>query len=88
MITYANCRLAIRDGNAKAPMVVAWLPDKVAWVLSDPRCPVAGAEPDLLCIGLGHLPIPLSESGCTILQQLVRQFASAPPPNPNEVCLP
>lgn len=71
MIIYPNCHDAIRNANAIGLQVVGYrMPD--GWLIYDPTegCPEK-VEPELLCIGGGKLPIPLSDEGVTILSQMV-----------------
>lgn len=74
-VIYNNIRDAITIAFSwKTPKVIAYYrtPEETGWIIYDPSFPVNNSEPDLLCIKLGTLPVPLSDTGRLILSSLIR----------------
>jgi hypothetical protein len=65
--TFDNAKNAIRAAFARAPMVVAWVPNLSSWTIYHPSNPIPNAEPEILCLRTGLFPIPLSEDGADVL---------------------
>ncbi len=68
-MAYKNCFDAMSEATARGKTCVGY--DKPnGWILYSP---IQGCskniEPEFLCLGTGILPIPLSDSGFTILKQ-------------------
>ncbi|SOC26941.1 hypothetical protein [Thalassospira xiamenensis] len=72
---HSDVKLAIREAMADVPKVVAHIPDgfgeSTGWVVYDPKEPIKGLEPALLCLKPVALPIPLSETGRNILNAVL-----------------
>lgn len=67
MLKFNNAKHAIQHACAIGPAVVAWIQTDSCWTIYDPSSPVDGAVPEMLCIGNGVLPVPLSDIGREVL---------------------
>jgi len=74
---FQDARDAIRDGNlitsatGKA-RVIGYVSGK-GWRVYDPtQGAPQDAIPELLCLGLGRAPLPLSEDACAVLNSAIR----------------
>lgn len=69
MFQHTDARNAIRlaAAAASAPAVVGWKPG--GWIIYDPKNGApSGVEPELLLMAQGHLPLPLSPIGASVLR--------------------
>lgn len=68
---YADCYVAIRDGNAKGNTCIGWHETEKGWVLYDPtKGAPEGVKPEFLCVKSGCVPLPLSDDAWTIFRQM------------------
>lgn len=58
------------------PIVVAHKPGK-GWILSDPANPAKDANPEILCLKAGTLPLPLTEDGAEVLASIYRSLSGS-----------
>jgi len=83
MKLYENCFIAIRAEAASAslekPIVLAWVPSMRGWTpytLAEGKPEAFECMPDILLVGSGRWPYPLSEEGLGIMKTLARTLNS------------
>ena len=67
---FENARHAIRMGQANAPCGIGYITGK-GWRLYDLAEPPPGVIPEMVCLKLGKLPIPLTENGAAVLTSAI-----------------
>jgi hypothetical protein len=63
---HQDARHAIQEGQAKAPSVIGYRQGR-GWLVYCPTQPPPDCIPEILCIRLGVIPIPLTDEGVQVL---------------------
>jgi hypothetical protein len=73
---YDNATNAIKAAQQHAPCIIGHTQGK-GWSFYKGDSPPPGAAPELLCLALGRLPVPLSDTGAEVLVSVLRAAALA-----------
>jgi len=79
---FSNAYDAIRAGNQCAPCGIAYdrgyKNRQSGWYVYDLKQgieDITAAKPEFICLGLGKIPVPLSDEGSLIIQEMIAAAA-------------
>ncbi len=80
METKMDIKMAIRSANASAtsrgkPVLIVWHKKAKEWQFYSNWTKLSDCDPEFLCLGLGLIPVPLSETAEQVFISLIRSEA-------------